>query len=136
MIIKIKKFFYIPVILYLISFNINTGQEIDTVNVTEDSLKTFLHINPYVEEGRLFLGQESFDIPLPLSMFQSPDLHQDGDESRSLTGLKLQMNDYIRKRAGEIPSYDMGEFSKYLGYAQGVAVIILAIMHLAEYGLK
>ncbi|MBZ0177971.1 MAG: hypothetical protein K8F36_01680 [Melioribacteraceae bacterium] len=56
--------------------------------------------------------------------------------SRSLSELKLQMNDYLSKRRNLFPKYDLGEFGKYFGYANALAAIILAISHISKYGFK
>ncbi len=97
--------------------------------------KHTLHLNPLLNSRKLFLGQDDFQINDNEFSLSSKLSTNDG-EQMSLSELKMQLNDYLNERKSLLPNYDLGEFGKYLGYANTFAVILMAIAHISKYGFK
>ncbi|MDZ7763627.1 MAG: hypothetical protein U5K00_04265 [Melioribacteraceae bacterium] len=84
--------------------------------------------------NRLFLGQSSYNVPLDEPMKLS--FYEPENNRRSLLQLKTELKNYIIARRNFLPNYDLGEFGKYLAYANTLAVILLAISHVSKYGFR
>lgn len=88
----------------------------------------------YLINNRLFLGQNNYDYlnvtPKQISFYGEKA------ETKSLLQLKSELKNYLTARKNLLPNYDLGEFGKYLGYANTLAVILLAISHVSKYGFK
>ena len=132
--------YFIILILFSVSLNLFAQTQEDssltkTLAVNPDTSFYKLKLNPFLNSHKLFLGQKNFNINLGGLYFERESLEQEA-QSRSLSELKLQMNGYISKRRNLLPNYDLGEFGNYLGYANTLAAIILAISHISKYGFK
>lgn len=132
--------YFIILILFSVCQNIFAQSQKDsshtkTLTVNSDTSFYKLKLNPFLNSHKLFLGQKNFNINLGGLYFERESLEHEA-HSRSLSELKLQMNDYLSKRRNLFPKYDLGEFGKYLGYANALAAIILAISHISKYGFK
>lgn len=132
---KINIFF---VILHLVLSAITISAQTDTTNSAQNDPNASiyqLHINPLLYQHKLFLGQDEFDIYEEESFYMDKFEKMPSD-SKSLTRLKLEMTEYLQSRQALIPNYDLGDFGKYLGYAQTFAVVLMAIAHISKYGFK
>ena len=94
-----------------------------------------LHLNPLLYSNKIFLGQDEFEIYDKLIIGSEFQLNLSSD-SKSLTELKFTMAEYLKNRQALLPNYDLGDFGMYLGYAQTLAVVLLAIAHISKYGFK
>lgn len=94
-----------------------------------------LKMNPFLNSNKLFLGQKDFEI-ITHEYPSSQQLDYEDNSPQSLQELKLQLQDYLSQRRNLLPNYDLGDFGKYLGYANTLAAVILAIAHISKYGFK
>lgn len=96
--------------------------------------RTKFNLNPFIISNKLSLGQKDYFLPdKNVSDFRI-DLYS--REIKSLFELKTEIQNYMNMRRNMMPNYDLGEFGKYLGYANTLAVILLAISHISKYGFK
>lgn len=108
---------------------------IKSSQVNSDTSFYKLKLNPFLNSHKLFLGQRNYSIKLGGLIFEKDSFHP-GSQSKSLSELKLQMNDYLSKRRALLPNYDFGKFGKYLSYANALAAIISVISHFSKYGFN
>lgn len=132
--------YFIILILFPVCLNLFAQTQKDslfteTSTVNSDTSFYKLKLNPFLNSHKLFLGQKNYNINLGGLSFERESLKQEA-QSRSLSELKLQMNDYLSKRRNLLPNYDLGDFGKYLGYTNALAAILLAISHISKYGFK
>ncbi len=135
---KIINFIISFTILVSLSTNLTFSQ--GKINETVDSGKeSYINMNLSTEfdkvfgNKKIFLGQKDYSISVQSDYFYSI---QRTAPKKSLMQLKNDMRIYLQKRRLQLPDYELGEFGKYLGYANSAAVILLAIAHLSKYGIK
>lgn len=129
-------------LVYLIPCPVN-GQSQDSnyvekktqIDSTDKPYKFLLFMNPYIMEKRFFLGQDKYD-----TYEDKPSIITDEDNfysgRKSIADLKAELNTYLQTRYNQLPDYDLGDFGRYLGYANAAATVILAIIHITKYGFK
>lgn len=125
-------------IIFLISSNLYAQSfPDDSLDTRKHSVESHykLHLNPLLYSNKIFLGQDEFEIYDKLIISSEFQLNLSSD-SKSLTELKFTMAEYLKNRQALLPNYDLGDFGKYLGYAQTLAVVLLAIAHISKYGFK
>lgn len=136
-----KIYNYLIILFCIIYFN---STDLLAQSFDSDSLNTekhnenslfILNINPLLNSKKIFLGQEDFNIldnefSFVEIFFKSPS------KEKSLSELKLELTKYLQNRQSQLPNYDLGDFGKYLGYAQTLAVVLMAIAHISKYGFK
>lgn len=133
-----KIIIYSIIFVFLVCLN-----SIFSQNIPEDSTSHALteihsiklHLNPLLNSKKIFLGQDDFNILDQQVSLLTVEYDNDYD-SRDLNRLKFEIKEYITNRLLLLPKYDLGEFGKYLGYANTLAAVILAIAHISEYGFK
>lgn len=94
-----------------------------------------LHLNPLLNSNKFFLGQKDLNISLRNSL-DGKKYITSGKNPGTITGLKIQLQDYLSKRRNLLPDYNLGDFGTYLGYANTLVAVILAIAHISKYGFK
>ncbi|KUG26249.1 hypothetical protein ASZ90_003911 [hydrocarbon metagenome] len=81
------------------------------------------------------MGQDDFNIiDQQISLLTVE--YDNNNDSRDINRLKFEIKEYVTNRLLLLPNYDLGEFGKYLGYAQTIAVVLMAIAHISKYGFK
>ena len=93
-----------------------------------------LTLNPFLNTQKIFLGQKDFEIR-SWDLLQQ-QINSEENSPQSIEEQKIQLNDYISQRRNLLPNYDLGDFGKYLGYANAFAAVLLAIAHISKYGFK
>ena len=127
---KIVKYF---IIFLFLASSLNLFAQNQEPISNSDSLKNSdassykLRINPFLNYHKLFLGQKNLDIKNN-EYKQISQLNLEKDSSESLSEMKIKLKNYLSKRRNLIPNYDLGDFGKYLGYAQTMAAFILALI--------
>jgi len=136
MIKKSNKLIILFCIIILISSNLfaQSTDSLNTIlNVESSSYK--LYINPLLNSKKIFLGQDDFNI-LDTDYSYVIASYDSLSKTKSLSEMKLELTKYIKNRQSQLPNYDLGDFGKYLGYTQTLAVVLMAIAHISKYGLK
>lgn len=126
--------FFVILLLSAITISAQTDTTNSLQNDPDESIYQ-LYINPLLNQHKLFLGQDEFEIYEEESFYIDKFAGRLSD-SKSITELKLEMTEYLKRRQTLIPNYDLGDFGKYLGYAQTFAVVLMAIAHISKYGFK
>ena len=125
------------VIIFVINTAAATISQADSLKSTNSQEETGykIHLSPWSNSHKIFLGEKEFQIQLdnPLLEMQTEN---ESSNPASIAELKLKLNDYLKERRNSLPNYDLGEFGKYLGYANAFAAILLAIAHISKYGFK
>lgn len=128
------------IILFCIIFPIYSNlfaQSIDSLNtkleVENSSYK--LYFNPLFNSKKIFLGQDDFNMPDNKYSYVVAS-YDSLSKTKSLSEMKLELTKYLKNRQSQLPNYDLGDFGKYLGYAQTLAVVLMAIAHISKYGFK
>lgn len=133
-----KIIIYSIIFVFLFCFN-----SIFSQNIPEDSTSHALteihniklHLNPLLNSKKIFLGQDDFNIiDQQISLLTVE--YDNNNDSRDINRLKFEIKEYVTNRLLLLPNYDLGEFGKYLGYAQTIAVVLMAIAHISKYGFK
>jgi len=124
-------------LLILIPMNLFAQSNADSSNSlsNSDNSKLELRLNPYLQIHKIFLGQKDYSIP-ETNFLSQQRIYASENPEQTISQLKLKIKDYLGKRRNLLPNYNLGEFGTYLGYANTLAVVILAIAHISKYGFK
>lgn len=133
-----KIIIYSIIFVFLLCFNSIFSQNIpedSTSHVLTETHNIKLHLNPLLNSKKIFLGQDDFNIiDQQISLLTVE--YDNNNDSRDINRLKFEIKEYVTNRLLLLPNYDLGEFGKYLGYAQTIAVVLMAIAHISKYGFK